>query len=112
MNEESKMRNERGLGILRPDERAYLYLRNGDSPVVGPRETNVSEELEVIEKKVYEIKEILIPPYKKLGSNVPIPSNNKPCTPVDTNDIFRRLSDITDLLCQLKVIATAIERRI
>ena len=103
MSEESKMMNERG----------YAIQSSSVIPAVCPKEPNVSEELDIIEHKLCEIKEFLLPPYQKLSnSELVAPCNSGSVNPIDKNDIFQKLDSITDLLDRLIVLATGIERRI
>ena len=103
MNEESKMRNERGCAIQSPSVGLTACLK----------EPNVSEELDIIEHKLCEIKEFLLPPYQKLSNSENVaPCNSGLANSIDKNDIFQKLNSITDLLGRLRVLATGIERRV
>jgi len=103
MSEESKMRNERG----------YAIQRSSVIPAVCLKEPNVSEKLDIVEHKLCEIKEFLLPPYQKLSNSENVaPCNSEPANPIDKNDIFQKLDSITDLLGRLRVLATGIERRV
>ena len=103
INEESKMRNERGCAI------------QGSSviPAVCLKEPSVSEGLDIIEHELCEIKELLLLPYQKLSNSEHVaPCNSGPANPIDRNDIFQKFDSINDLLGRLRVLSTGIERRI
>ena len=65
MNEESKMCNERGYEVQNTG--VANYMSQGESNIVAPKEPNLTEALDEMLKRLYEIRDEMEQAHEKLG---------------------------------------------